>query len=78
MTAPQQPSVGRTVHFLANAAPPCVAAIVTHVNDDGTVALTVFPPPYMGHLASPPQLAVRQDEDHADHANPTWHWPERV
>lgn len=62
-----QPTVGSSVHLGAQP----VAALVTEVNADGTVGLTVFPP------GQPPMTAasVPYSETPADGA---WSWPPHV
>jgi hypothetical protein len=75
-----KPSIGRIVHYV----PPgghedeCMAAVVTFIGHNGDPALTVFWPPLV--MQQPPLdlAAVQQDEDRVNHADGTWHWPERV
>jgi hypothetical protein len=73
----QKPSVGRIVHSMSYGTPggeyksTCRAAMITAVNDDGTVSLAVFNPGglFFNHT-------VMQSEQ--EHRGGTWHWPERI
>ena len=73
----QVPSIGRIVHYVSYGTPggeygkECRAAIVTQVNDDGTVGLAVLNP--TGMFFNPSIMA-----DHTENQGGTWHWPERV
>lgn len=66
---PPKPSIGRIVHFIAEVDQTHLAAIVTAVNDDGTVNLTVFG----GNGGYGFSFNVSEGEEAG-----TWHWPERV
>jgi surface antigen len=71
------PSVGRIVHYVSYGTPggeygrECRAAIVTQINDDGTVGLAVMNP--TGQFFNPSIFA-----DHTENQGGTWHWPERT
>lgn len=64
----QKPSLGRIVHYTDSNHISC-AAMITAVNADGDVSLTVFPP----GMSSYPVMHSTQGEGVS-----TWHWPERV
>lgn len=64
-----KPSISRDVHI--KILDRCVAAKITDVYEDGTVALFLFPPP---DLALSP--CVRGAEEGNEETQ--WHWPERV
>lgn len=76
--APEIPSIGRTVHYVAYGTPGGEyvagahrAAIVTEVNGTDTVGLCVLNPNGMFfNRVTPFSAAGRQPG--------TWHWPERV
>lgn len=77
----QRPSIGRVVHYTNlgdrdGKYPPTVqAAIITGLNDDGTVSLHVFYKTGQFDLAR----CERTDEPAgSDHARGKWCWPERV
>lgn len=75
------PTVGRVVHYTNlgdkdGRFPPTVqAAIVTGVNDDGTVALHVFYRTGQFDLASVPETTA---EAGSDEARGKWCWPKVV
>lgn len=77
MQQTQKPSIGRIVHYIGISPMDLdrkmhCAAIVTEIEDDGTLALEVF---YPG-LGSVPYGSIAED---ATATKPgTWHWPERV
>jgi hypothetical protein len=68
------PSVGRTVHYVSYGTPggeyasECRAAIITAVDDDGSVDLCVL---------NPSGLFFNLGCQRGDSGG-TWHWPERV
>jgi hypothetical protein len=66
------PTVGRIVHYNAPAndeyAARTLAALITKVNDDGTVALCCFGPFGFG---------FRDNVTEGDQQS-TWHWPPRA
>lgn len=77
-----KPSIGRVVHYVSHGTPlredgsqaytsECRAAIVTLINEDGTVGLAVLNPTGMFFHES--VMA-----DHTENQGGTWHWPERV
>lgn len=76
----QQPSVGRTVHYVSYGTPggeytsQCRAAIITDLaqpdEDPTVVGLAVLNP--TGTFFN------RAPQDEHDHEGGTWHWPERV
>ena len=71
-----KPSIGRIVHYVPSGYPDnyCNAAIVTKVNEDGTIGLYCFEPEtYSSNytLASVPETIETTRSQH-------WHWPERV
>ena len=77
-----QPSIGRVVHYVAHGTPVredgtqaypsvCRAAIITQVNEDGTVGLCVMNP--TGQFFNPSIMA-----DFTENQGGTWHWPERT
>ncbi|GLW91788.1 hypothetical protein [Actinokineospora globicatena] len=79
-----KPSVGRIVHYVSHGTPPrpdgtqaytaqCRAAIVTQVNEDGTVGLCVLNPTGMFFYESVGQASG----DSLELLGGTWHWPER-
>lgn len=77
----QRVTVGRDVHYTnlgdrdGKYPPQIIAAKVTKVNDDGTVALLCFYPTGLFNLAS----AERTDERAGtEAARGKWAWPERV
>ena len=77
MAEEQKPSCGRIIHYVAYGTPggeykpgQCRPAIVTEVNDDGTVKVTIFQTE--GTFT---KQALCQDEQKKPG---TWHWPERV
>jgi hypothetical protein len=69
-----KPTIGRTVHYAdpADLSYPAdiKAAIITGLNEDGTVSLVVFYQTGIIHLVRVP----RSDEPQHGH----WHWPPRV
>lgn len=67
-----KPSLGRIVHWIGfNGVER--AAVISRVNDDGSVDLSVFvSPKEIG-----PAMACDVAYDELQSAN-TWHWPERV
>lgn len=84
--AEQQPSVGRTVHYVSYGTPggeytsKCRAAIVTELDEyqpgnDGQ---------FIGHLnlcvLNPEGMFFNKGvlQDEGEHRGGTWHWPERV
>ena len=72
---PVKPTVGRIVHYVSHPTPEGdpsenQAALVTAVNEDGTVLLTVFTP---GGVLLKDNVLADHDEDQAG----TWHWPHR-
>ena len=74
----QQPSVGRIVHYTnlgdkdGKYPPQTLAALITAVNDDGSVALKVFYPTGMFDMPSVEQTdAEAGSEDARGH----WCWP---
>lgn len=81
MSEGQKPSIGRIVHWYARDAENWLdgqafaAAIITRVNDDDTVNVTVFPdgPPPFGKTHIP----YGQAAEAADRWF-WWQWPERV
>lgn len=77
-----KPSVGRIVHYVSHGTPPRDdgsqaytsenrAAIVTQVNEDGTVGLAVLNPTGLFFHES---VMADFEENHPG----TWHWPARV
>jgi len=77
-----KPSVGRIVHYVSHGTPPRDdgsqaytsenrAAIVTQVNEDGTVGLAVLNP--TGLFFHESVMA-----DFEENQPGTWHWPARV
>lgn len=73
----QQPSIGRIVHYTSYGTPggeygkECRAAVVTQINEDGTLGLAVLNP--TGMFFNPSIMA-----DYTATQGGTWHWPERV
>lgn len=63
------PSVSRDVHY--RIMDRCVAAKVTAINDDRSVALFLFPPPDLA-------LSGSVHPVHEGAGETQWHWPERV
>lgn len=83
MTQPQQPSIGRVVHYMSRGSadgifpPVCRAATISEVSADlpGLVGLVVLNPEglfFHGLRAG----GVWADED--EKRGGSWHWPERV
>jgi hypothetical protein len=80
---PETPSVGRIVHFvdreaLVSAHERGVAvqpwpAVITQVNDDGTLELTVFPPEATTHATTRPHSIPKGEPGEANR----WSWPPR-
>lgn len=75
----QKPSIGRVVHYealgSANGQFPvgeCRAAIITSLNEDGSVALCILNPTGMYFNQSVKQNAL------AEKQGGCWHWPERT
>lgn len=66
------PSVGRVVHYVAGQYMPCVAAVVSEVQDEAVLTLTTFP------ATGPNVLAGVQYDGRDKPSDCTWHWPERV
>lgn len=72
-----KPSVGSDVHYVSYGTPGgeyssvCRAAIVTQINDDGTVGLAVMNPTGMFFNTS-------IMGDFTEKTGGTWHWPEPV
>ncbi len=67
-----KPSIGRIVHHVGLAGRHC-AAIVTEVQEDGSLGLCIFPP---GSVPVTMHTGAWQDEE--TKAVGTWHFPERV
>jgi hypothetical protein len=71
------PSVGRIVHYVSYGTPGGEytrqnrAAVITEVNDDGTVGLAVL---------NPEGFFFNRGVEHdaSGELGGTWHWPERV
>lgn len=53
---------------------PCIAAIVTQVNDDFTVALQLFYPPNHYQISASLTSRVRQTLSSNNEEVPTWHF----
>jgi hypothetical protein len=81
-----KPSVGRIVHYVSHGTPPrpdgsqafaseCRAAIVAEVTDEHTVGLCVLNP--TGQFFSR-GVVFDDDDDPAQRAGGSWHWPERT
>jgi hypothetical protein len=66
-----KPSVGRIVHWRPKIDQDCRAALVTHVDDDAKVTVTVFEPSGLTSVVFGVPIA-----DEAELAGA--HWPERV
>lgn len=79
----QKPSIGRIVHIHENeelSEKPCLAAIITAVNSDGTIDATVF---YSNTAYAPVGRffgvkELQPDQKIQPNMTSTWHWPERV
>lgn len=77
----QQPSIGRVVHYTNlgdrdGKYPPTIqAAIITGLNDDGTVALHVFYKTGQFDLAS---CAFTEADAGSEDARGKWSWPKFV
>lgn len=70
-----KPTIGRIVHYYpknirVNQTPKPVAAIITNIQQDGNVGLTLFKPGEVDH-----RLNVQYSEDPA--VLPRWCWPPR-
>ncbi|WP_433893029.1 hypothetical protein [Streptomyces sp. CA-111067] len=85
----QQPSVGRTVHYVSRGsadgayASECRAAIITAVEPsegDGSLANMRGPEPVSLAVLNPEGMFFKQGCRHSEGAQTggTWHWPERV
>lgn len=79
----QRPSVGRIVHVIENVEAmnkPCLAGIVTAVNDDGTIKVTVFKPDFINLTAfnAVKELQIGDELKADSNVTSAWHWPERV
>ncbi|NDK24629.1 hypothetical protein FSY75_09105 [Streptomyces sp. TR1341] len=85
----QQPTVGRTVHYVSHGTPlrsdgsqafppACRAAIVTEVDPEqpGRVGLQVVNP--TGHFFHPLDAGGSVYDETGAQLGGTWHWPERV
>lgn len=69
------PTVGRIVHLhLDNI--PCIAAVITSVDDNGHVSIHIFWPPNVNYLGRSDASFIPHDE--SQQQNVTWHWPERA
>ena len=68
----REPRIADIVHYVYGRKLKCLAAIITQVNQDGTVELHVFKPQ---GTASLPFESVEYSETPA---HDTYHWPERV
>jgi hypothetical protein len=66
-------AIGKTVHFKEAANKPCVAAIITAVNEDGTVSLTLFGPFHDKSWFARVKSAIENDP--LSNMVGTWHWP---
>lgn len=81
MSAAQKPSVGRIVHYTnlgdrdGKYPPQVIAAMVTKVNEDGSVALTTFYPTGTFNLGS---VAFTESAAGSEDARGKWTWPARV
>lgn len=72
---PLRPTVGRIVNYVSHPTPEGdpsrnEAAVITAVNEDDTLLLTVFTP---GGVLLKDNVIADQDDDTAG----TWHWPRR-
>lgn len=69
-----KPSVGRIVHFKGEKNEPCRAAIITAVDENNVVELTVF------HKRARIAWARvgHEDGNALETMMGSWHWPERV
>jgi hypothetical protein len=74
MSSEYKPSVGRILHYVIDVEADHLAAIVTRVNQDGSLDLAVFNPEPDGRVR-PATNIVEDIEKTLSH---TWHWPERV
>ena len=72
----QQPSVGRIVHYRLAAGEPCKAAVITRVNDDDSICVTIFVP--NSTVVTIATLEHESSTNPLAQAVGTWHWPERV
>jgi hypothetical protein len=70
----QKPSIGRIVHFRAKEGDPCIAAIITEVDNETLVTLTLFHPRPSNSWA---HVGLEGSND-LDTMMGSWHWPERV
>lgn len=66
----QRPSVGRSVHFQHGDV--ACAALITGINDDGSVSLMVFPPDEQGFTTRAQQAPTEAPEP------AKWNWSPRV
>ena len=77
----QKPSVGRIVHYTNlgdrdwKYPPEVQAALITGVNEDGTVALHVF---YRTGQFDMPNVSQTSAEAGSENARGKWCWPARV
>ena len=72
----QKPSVGRIVHFKENReGAECIAAIITKINNDGTVVLTLFEPFKSMNIFA---TVDYQGKNPLSQLVGEWHWPERI
>jgi hypothetical protein len=75
-----KPTTGRIVHYTnlgdkdGKYPPQVVAAVVTRVNDDGTVALKAL---YPTGIFDMPSVAETQETAGSDAARGKWCWPAR-
>lgn len=65
-----KPSVGRIVHYIGYGEVNCVAAMVTEVDLDGLVSLSVFPAG--SSMSTTSDISFSEEK-----IDCTWHWPER-
>lgn len=71
----QKPSIGRIVHFVGDRDATHIAALITGVNEDNTVNLTLFGP--NGGMGFRFNVKENQGIETPISLN-SWHWPERV
>ena len=72
-----RPSIGQIVHYAHPSTGIRCKAIVTGVNEDGTLMLTAFPPPFIQGAVL---ALVSVPAGHCAHqpAKGCWNWPKRT
>lgn len=72
----QKPTVGRIVHFKDKKDSPCIAGMITEVDDQnpGVIEMTLFKP----HAVMGWAKVGHESGNVLETMVGSWHWPERV